>query len=40
MVSLKGSSSEMEILRANTPYLARQLSVDEDCKQGFIGTPV
>jgi hypothetical protein len=39
MVSLEGLSSGMEILQANTPYLARQLSVGEYCKQGFVGTP-
>jgi hypothetical protein len=40
MVSLEGSSSGMEVLCANTTYLARQLIVGEYCKQGFMGTPI
>jgi hypothetical protein len=40
MVSLEGSSSGIEILRANTPYLAHQLTVGEYHKQGFVGTPI
>jgi hypothetical protein len=40
MVFLEGSSSRTEILRANTPYLARQLTVGEYRKQGFVETLV
>jgi hypothetical protein len=40
MVSLEGLSLGTETLHANTPYLARQLSVGEYCKQGFMGTPI
>jgi hypothetical protein len=39
MVSLERSSSGIEILCANTPYLARHLLVGECRKQGFMGTP-
>jgi hypothetical protein len=40
MVSLEGLLSGTKILRANTPYLARQLTVGEYRKQGFVGTLV
>jgi len=40
MDSLKSSLTAKEILRANTLYLARQLTVGEYHKKGFEGTPV